>query len=114
MAKIPPADVLTPEEVQHISDAFNFLHHGLREATGRFERSGAQDGGRDGVIHALECVLKFFTVIERTGSYPFIVAEGVHAPIARLFDALMSLDDGKVSLLLAPKKGSGRARQQLL
>jgi hypothetical protein len=114
MAKIPPLDAallaLTIEEIQHISDAFNFLHYGLREATGRFQNSGAQDGGRDGVIHALESVLKFFTVIERTGVYPFIVAEGVHAPIALLFDALMSLDDGKVSLMLAPKKRSGRAR----
>ena len=53
--------------------------------------------------------MKFFTVIERTGVYPLIVAEGVHAPIALLFDALMSLDDGKVSLMLAPKKRSGRA-----
>jgi hypothetical protein len=114
MAEIPSNDaaacVLTEEGIQHISDAFDYLYHGLKEAMRRFENPDAQDAGRDGAIHALEYVLKFFTVIERTGVYPFIAAEGVHAPLARLHSDLMSLDDGMVSAMLMRKKKSGRAR----
>jgi hypothetical protein len=102
--------VLTQEEIHHISDAFNFLYHGLREAKSRFENPVAHDGGRDGAIHALEYVLKFFTVLERTEVYPLIVRDGVHAPLARLYSDLMSLDDGMVSAMIAPIKKRGRAR----
>jgi hypothetical protein len=102
--------VLSNEEIQHISDAFNFLYHGLREAKSRFKNPVAGDAGRDGAIHALECVLKFFTVLHETGIYPLIVSHGVHAPLVRLFDDLRSLGDGMVSALLAPVKGPGRAR----
>jgi hypothetical protein len=76
--------VLSHEEIQHISDAFNFLYHGLREAKSRFEDPVADDAGRDAAIHALEYVLKFFTVLHETGVYPLIVNDGVHAPLARL------------------------------
>lgn len=101
---------LTQQEIHHISDAFNFLYHGLREAKSRFENPVAHDGGRDGAIHALEYVMKFFTVLERTGVYPLIVRDGVHAPLARLYSDLMSLSDGMVSAMLAPIKKRGRAR----
>jgi hypothetical protein len=102
--------VLSPEEIQHISDAFNFLYHGLREAKARFENPAAHDGGRDGAIHALEYVLKFFTALEGTEVYPLIVRGGVHAPLVRLYSDLMSLNDGMVSAMLAPMKKRGRAR----
>jgi hypothetical protein len=114
MVETPPDDaaqeILTPQEIQHISDAFNFLYHGLKEAERRFENPASQDGGRDGAIHALKYVLKFFDVFHRTGIYPLIVSDGVHAPLVRLFDDLMSLDNGRVSAMLTPKKKSGRAR----
>jgi hypothetical protein len=101
---------LSQEEIQHLADAFNFLYHGLKEAQQRFANLAAQDGGRDGAIHALEYVIKFFTCLEQTGVYPLIVRDGVHAPLARLFDDLMSLDNGMVSAMLLPKKKRGRAR----
>lgn len=101
---------LSREEIQHISDSFNFLYHGLKEAKRRFENPAAEDGGRDGAVHALEYVLKFFTALERNGVYPLIVRDGVQAPLARLLGDLESLDDGLVSAMLVPKKKSGRAR----
>jgi hypothetical protein len=102
---------LSPEEICQIGEAFNFLYHGLKKAQQRFEDTKSQDGGRDGAIHALEYVLKFFDCLEKTGIYTFIVVDGVHAPLARLCDDLMSLNDGKVSAMLRPtKKREGRPR----
>jgi hypothetical protein len=102
--------VLSEQEIRDLSDAFNFLYHGLKEAKQRFENRTVCDNGRDGAVHALEYILKFFTVLERAGVYPFIIRDGVHAPLARLFDDLMSLDNGRVPPMLLPKKKSGRAR----
>jgi hypothetical protein len=102
-------DQLSEEEISQMRDVFNFLYHGLRKAKQRFN-SDVQNGGRDGAVHALEYVLKFFDALQRTGIYPLILAEALNAPLSRLCDDLMSLDDGKVSVMLKPKKTRGRAR----
>jgi hypothetical protein len=92
----------TPGSDPQSEEAFSLLWEGLREAKRRF-RTG-QDTGRGGAIHALETVVKFL------GLFDPVRREALHAPLARLFDDLMSLDDGKISAMLAPKKKSGRAR----
>jgi len=84
------------------ADALNFLWEGLREAKQRFQ--SGQDAGRDGAIHAVETVVKFL------GLFDPVRKEALHAPLARLFDDLMSLNDGMASAMLVPKKKSGRAR----
>jgi hypothetical protein len=110
MGEKSPADAvqsdLSPQEIQHIAHAFNFLFHGLKEAGQRFNNPTAEDGGRDGATHALESVLKFFACLDRLDIYPLIVKEAVNAPLARLFTDLMALDDGNVSPMLRPKRRS--------
>jgi hypothetical protein len=119
MAEEPPAasaaqSGLSAEETQQITDTFNYLYHGLKEAQSRFVQPEAEYGGRDSAIHALEFVLKFFDALKRMGIYPLIVQDGVHAPLARLYDDLMSLDNGMVSPMLSPRKKRGRARASSL
>jgi hypothetical protein len=84
------------------AEALNFLWEGLREAKRRFQ--SGQDAGRDGAIHALETVVKFLAL------FGPVHREALHAPLARLFDDLMSLGDGKASAMLTPTKKRGRAR----
>jgi hypothetical protein len=91
----PPADAL--------QEALGFLFRGLTEAKKRFEE--ADNSGRDGVIDAVETILKFLL---------FLQSNGLEAPFARLCADLMALDDGEVSPLLAPKKKAGRARANAL
>jgi hypothetical protein len=84
------------------AEAFSDLWAGLREAKRRFKTG--QDAGRDGAIHAVESVLKFLQRFDPVQS------EALQAPLARLFDDLMSLDDGVVSNMLTPRKKRGRGR----
>lgn len=84
------------------AEAFNLLWEGLREAKPRFQ--SGQDAGRDGATHALETVVKFL------GRFDPVRKEALLAPLARLFDDLLSLDNGMTPAMLAPKKKSGRAR----
>jgi hypothetical protein len=93
---------LSAEQIQAISDAFDFLYSGLREAKRRFQAS--DDAGRDGAIHAVETVIKFLSLYEPVRS------ESLHAPLSVLFDALMSLGDGEVLPILRKVKRSGRVR----
>jgi hypothetical protein len=53
----------------------------------RLFQAGMNDG-REGAIHSVESVLKFLRQIPQIGD------QGLTAPLARLFDALMNLDDG--------------------
>jgi hypothetical protein len=94
---------LSTEQIAALNAAFDFLYAGLREAKQRFETG--DDAGRDKAIHALEVIIKFLS-----DWFEPVQAEVLQAPLARLFDDLMSLDDGKVSALLKPKLQSGRAR----
>ncbi len=89
------------EELAAIKAAFDELYSGLFKAKQLFE--SGRNGGREGAIHAVESVLKF---IEKS---TVVQSQGYHAPLARLFDDLLSLDDGKVSELLKPRSRSGRA-----
>jgi hypothetical protein len=91
--------VPSAEELVAIEVAFTELYKGLDDAKQLFETNG-----REGVIHALECVLKF---LEKS---TVVRSDGLHAPLAGLFDALMALDDGRVLPLLKPAKKTGRAR----
>lgn len=99
---------LSPEdraEVLARREAFAFLYEGLREAKRRFE--AGQDAGRDGAVHALEKVIEFLERFEPMRT------EGLQAPLAVVFDALIHLDDGEVAPLLRPirlpRGGRGRA-----
>jgi hypothetical protein len=85
-----------------ISQAFDVLFAQLLEAKRRFENG--DHAGRDGVIHALESVLKFLGLFEQVQS------AHLHAPLAALFDALLHLDDGETHPMLDKVKHSGRAR----
>jgi hypothetical protein len=89
-------------QIEAANEAFDFLYSGLREAKQRFETGS--DAGRDGVIHALETIVKFL------GLYEPVLAGGLHAPPAMLLDALMNLDDGVVHQMLRKVKHSGRGR----
>jgi hypothetical protein len=91
------------QQIEATNDAFNFLYDGLREAKLRFETGN--DGGRDGVVHALETMLKFLYLYEPVQS------GGLQAPLAMLFNALMNLDDGAVHPMLqkVPRRGRTRA-----
>ncbi len=91
------------QELHLLYAAFNFLYDGLRDAKRLFE---AGDGaGREGAIHALETMLKFLSRFQP------VLDEGLDAPLVRLFDALMNLDDGAVQPLLqhVPHRGGARA-----
>jgi hypothetical protein len=113
MAKTPEGDTndptLSPQEIVHIANALNFLFHSLKNAKRLFENPAAQNGGREGAVHALEHVLKFFEILKRTELYPLILDEGLHAPLVRLYADLISLDDGNVSAMLRTKRKRGRA-----
>jgi hypothetical protein len=82
--------------------AFDLLFAGLREAKCRFENG--DHAGRDGVIHALESVLKFL------GHFEQVENAALHAPLGALFDALLHLDDGETHPMLQKVTLSGRAR----
>jgi len=90
------------EELASIEAAFNYLYKGLVEAKQRFEAGRTE--GREGVIHALETVIKFLSLFDPVN------ADALHAPLARLFDDLMSLDDGKAPGMLTPSARPGRSR----
>jgi hypothetical protein len=92
---------LSPSE-SAITQAFDFLFSELRDAKRLFD--AGNDAGREGVIHAVEVVIKFLSLFE------LVKNESLHAPLARLFTDLMALNDGVASTMLAPKARSGRAR----
>jgi hypothetical protein len=77
-------------------------YKGLTEAKQLFEAGPAE--GREGVIHALEAVIKFLILFDPVN------ANALHTPLARLFDDLMSLGDGTASGMLRPSARSGRSR----
>ena len=85
-----------------ISEAFDVLFAHLLEAKRRFENG--DQAGRDGVVHALEAVLKFLALFEQVQS------ASLHAPLTALFDALLHLDDGGTYPMLQKVGRSGRAR----
>jgi hypothetical protein len=56
------------------------------------------------VIEAVETTTKFLR------NFPDVVDGGLHIPLGKLEDALLSLDDGLVPPLLRPVKRGGRVR----
>jgi hypothetical protein len=82
--------------------AFEDLFNDLRDAKGLFE--AGDRGGREGAIHALESVVKFL------GRFRPVLDEALHAPLAALLDALLSLEDGAAAPLLKPITHAGRSR----
>lgn len=98
----PPND----EEPVTYAAVFNWLFSELKEANRRF-RTG-DDSGRDGVIHAVEAMLKLLTVF-LVREKPFS-DENVSAPLLVLHNALTALDGGTVQPLLTPARPSGRPR----
>lgn len=85
----------------NLEDAFALLLHELRGAKLQFEKVDA--GGRDGVISALTAVVEFLFRFEEVRD------EGLHGPLARLVDDLITLSGGKSSPMLRPKRKSGGA-----
>src|SRR5262249_39104341 len=82
--------------------AFDFLYGGLRDAKKLFE--AGDNAGRDGAIHSLEVLLKFLSQFQP------VLDEGLNAPLAALFNALLSLDDGSVLPILKSVPVRGRSR----
>jgi hypothetical protein len=89
-------DTPSAEQLAEIEAVFNALAWGLQAANKRFVEDN--DAGRGGVIDALMAVIEF---IQKSN---VLRALGVAAPLVRLCGDLESLDDGKVSALLTPKK----------
>ena len=85
-----------------VEAAFNELYAGLQRATIQFAED--EDAGRNGVLAALETVLRFLQ------KFSAVTSHGLTAPLDRLYNDLLALDDGNVSGLLSPKSRSGRAR----
>jgi hypothetical protein len=85
-------------ESQHLVE----LCQTLREANDLFRKG--KKGGREGAIHALEGTLRFYTTV------PGIGPEGLNAPLLRLFDAMMALDDGETKPILKAERIRGRHR----
>ena len=90
------------KDLAAMKETFNALYKGLDEARQLFENG--RNNGRDGVIHAVECVLK---LLEKSDP---IRSHGLHAPLVALFDALMNLDDGVVRPILKKAQRPGRGR----
>jgi hypothetical protein len=77
----------------------------LRAARQLFQDDPDRNGGRSGVILALQIVLEFF--IQRI---PPTRNEELNRPLYALLQALDALDDGNVQKLLQKKKKSGRTK----
>jgi hypothetical protein len=92
---------IRPEDLPRINEAFGCLFRELGKATELYQEPA--NAGREGVIHSVETVLKF---LSRFGP---VISSSLHAPLTVLFDALMSLDDGKIAPLLKPARTTGRA-----
>jgi hypothetical protein len=99
-----PSIAPSAEELAAVEAGFSELYRGLTEAKQLFETG--HTSGRKGAIHALESVLKF---LEKSA---VVRSHALHTPLARLFDDLMSLDDGKASGILTPsaRPRGGRSR----
>jgi hypothetical protein len=101
--KTEPGDASSsPEDIADLNAAFDFLYSGLRDAKKLFE--AGDKGGREGAIHALEILAKFLSRFQP------VLDEGLNAPLAGLFNALLNLDDGAVLPLLKPVPTLGRTR----
>jgi len=93
---------IKPRDLRRLNEALAYLFHELDRAK-EFHRSEA-NAGREGVIHSVETVLKFLQL------FAPVISSALHAPLAVLFDALMSLDDGRALPLLKPANKTGRPR----
>jgi hypothetical protein len=98
----PEGAPASAEDIAALNAAFEFLYGGLRDAKNLFE--AGDNAGREGVIHALENLVKFLSRFQP------VIAEGLNAPLGSLLSALLSLDDGTVTPLLKPVRASGRSR----
>jgi hypothetical protein len=96
-----PEASLSPEQIQALHQAFDFLYSGLREAKRLFETN--DDSGREGAIHSVEIVIKFLSLFKP------VLAEALHAPLGRLHADLIALNDGTRPAMLRPIPRSGRA-----
>ena len=92
MADQPDIPVLRP---------WMIFRDGLIEANRLFQVG--ENDGREGEIRAVKSVIKFLMQIPQIGD------QGLIAPLAPLFDALMNLDDGHTQPILKAVRKSGRA-----
>jgi hypothetical protein len=90
---------IKPNDLPRLNEALAYLFQELGRAKELFQNSG-----REGAIHSVETVTKFLSLFDP------VISLSLHAPLAVLFDALMSLDDGKVLPLLKAAKKTGRSR----
>src|SRR5262249_16301777 len=75
---------------------------GLRDAKNPFDTG--DKASREGAIQSLEVLLKFLSQFQP------VLDEGLNAPLAALFNALLSLDDGTLLPILKPVPVRGRSR----
>ena len=86
-----PEAVLSHQEIQAIQEAFDFLYSGLREAKSIFE--AGDHAGRDGVIHAVETVLKFLS------RYGPVRDERLPAPLAVMMTPSAALEASPIEII---------------
>jgi hypothetical protein len=104
IGKLPGA--IKESDLPLLNEGLAFLFQELANA-GDLHQSDTE-AGREGVIHSVETVVNFLSL------FAPVISSRLHAPLGALFDALMTLDDGKVLPLLKPEKKSGRARASAL
>jgi hypothetical protein len=97
---------IKPSNLPSLNEALAYLFHELGKASELHQTDG--NAGREGTIHSVETLLKFLSL------FAPVISSRLHAPLAVLFDALMSLDDGKVLPLLKPTNKNGRTRASAL
>jgi addiction module HigA family antidote len=98
-------DAVMEATVQLIREGVNLfkdlerLFASLRESKRRLDAQ--QDGGRQAALHALDAVVRYLMLFQRTH------VDRLLTPLALLFEDLVSLDGGQVRRMVAPSKKRG-------
>jgi len=82
--------------------ALSFLFQNLRNAQKMYLRADAQNGGRDGIIRALDSVIEFLRHFEEPRE------EHLALPLVKLTAALRDLENGTQYPLVAKRKKGGK------
>lgn len=94
-------EVITERDLETLNLGLGFLFAWLREARQQYDRGG--DGERDAAFTTLGAMWQFIALFNGPR------AESLHAPILKLQDALVALDQNNVLPILKPIARPGRA-----
>jgi hypothetical protein len=94
-------EIIRPSDLDTLNLALRYLFDFLREAKRQFEVE--EDAGRSAAFYALAAFWMFIVAFERGSS------ERLERPIVHLQDALVGLNEGRVSPIVKPNRRAGRA-----